>query len=1160
MADELTGAAFGDGLFEAVKELMKAASSRRRTREVIAERPELLTDAGLVEADRIVAATWRGIDDQLDLANAYQLDVLKRCRTNGVEETLAALDDATSATTLALFLKRATSAASTRRFIKGARVVDGLLRDTSVAEVERLVQLAHDAGHARALEWDHLPWLLRACRQVGIEAAIPNRFRGTFTLRHGRREVQGLLRRTQRALALFRAAGHLVPLDEAIAEWTRISTGDIFLHADPAAQAAILSSTAMLLNIRADGTGSVDDLRHSLTLTARAWPLAELGSSTPLSIELRHPLVSALRQRGWGPGSALPGVALNHAYAAYALYERTGEDALLGQALVAGEAAVRASAAEPTAAGKAHLAVSIALSARFAATGEVEDLGRADQAMKGAMCMMAPWSDDWPGMLIYFAALRWRRASILGDIGALEQAATALRLVLAKTAPESVDHVQARGLLGVVLHGFAIRPVAGGPLPDVQRMGEAISHLECAAAMLPGSSVAIAARGNLARALDSRYLMCHDPGDIDRAISLWKELVADVPVRSPQHAWVVGHLGGALVDRHERLGIPDDLVSGIAYLRQAIDALPNDPLVTKFHHDLGVGLQALWGAHHDQAAAEEAEQAYRTACVRGLQICPEMTISAAREWSQWAMRCGDWARAAEACRYGLDAAVILVRTQSGRHHQEAWLSDAKGLADRGAYALAECGDLEGAVMLLEQGRTVLLSDLLDLDRREMEELRGVGRADLYERFVVASERLALASAWALLPTSTDLAVTRPPVGATRAELDAVVAEIRCIHGFEDFLRLPSFEDVLSAARGAPLVYLVVTEVGGVALSLGVSAGVMPCWLPELSNEAMAGLIDDIDATPGFGSAQDSLCRCLWDVVMGPLLAAFKPARQLVVISAGAASVMPLHAAWTEDPSAPSGRRYALDVAAVTYAPSARTLLARSHLPEVADGALVIDDPRPVSASPLPHSGHEAEAVAAAFPGSRRLTHEAATADAVLGLLSSCSVAHFSCHGFADWAAPLNSGLIMANDEVVTLRDVLALRLTRMRLVTLSACESAMPGVRIPDEAVSLPTALLAAGVPGVVASLWPVIDEATALLMRRFYDLWIIENLAPYEALRQAQRWIRDATNAELAEKFPDAPRCSPPMELGEAAVTFWGRARPYSDPFIWAAFTYTGL
>ena len=105
-------------------------------------------------------------------------------------------------------------------------------------------------------------------------------------------------------------------------------------------------------------------------------------------------------------------------------------------------------------------------------------------------------------------------------------------------------------------------------------------------------------------------------------------------------------------------------------------------------------------------------------------------------------------------------------------------------------------------------------------------------------------------------------------------------------------------------------------------------------------------------------------------------------------------------------------------------------------------------------------------------------------------MPAAQVAHFSCHGSNNWADPLATGLLMANDELLTVRDLLEQHLPGRRLATLSACETGIVGTDLPDEVIMLPSAMLQAGFGGVVASLWSVADVSTAMLMARFYEAW----------------------------------------------------------------------
>jgi CHAT domain-containing protein len=144
--------------------------------------------------------------------------------------------------------------------------------------------------------------------------------------------------------------------------------------------------------------------------------------------------------------------------------------------------------------------------------------------------------------------------------------------------------------------------------------------------------------------------------------------------------------------------------------------------------------------------------------------------------------------------------------------------------------------------------------------------------------------------------------------------------------------------------------------------------------------------------------------------------------------------------------------------------------------------------------------------------------------------------HFACHAFSNPLDPLASAVDACRDAPITLADVLQLDLPAVRLVVLSACESAVSGESLPDEVINLASGLVQAGVAGVVGSLWPVDDASTSVLMKRFYELWRIESMAPATALRHAQAWMRSGGAGELP-----------------------GAAHDPALPAAWAPFIYVG-
>ena len=201
-------------------------------------------------------------------------------------------------------------------------------------------------------------------------------------------------------------------------------------------------------------------------------------------------------------------------------------------------------------------------------------------------------------------------------------------------------------------------------------------------------------------------------------------------------------------------------------------------------------------------------------------------------------------------------------------------------------------------------------------------------------------------------------------------------------------------------------------------------------------------------------------------------------------------------------------------------------------------------------------------------------------------LSTAHCLHFACHGRfvsdlrffifvdntsrdgdeRDISRPLDSALLLAHDEPLTLDEIFGLSLPHCRLVTLSACETGLVDPRSTmDEYVGLPSGFLFAGSPCVVSSFWRVNDLSTSLLMAKFYfNLRLAEGgkSSVAQALNRAQLWVRDATLADL-KKFVN--RLTFSGEQGEE-IKKWldkiaqnGDVTPLHSPYYWAGFAAIG-
>jgi CHAT domain-containing protein len=80
---------------------------------------------------------------------------------------------------------------------------------------------------------------------------------------------------------------------------------------------------------------------------------------------------------------------------------------------------------------------------------------------------------------------------------------------------------------------------------------------------------------------------------------------------------------------------------------------------------------------------------------------------------------------------------------------------------------------------------------------------------------------------------------------------------------------------------------------------------------------------------------------------------------------------------------------------------------------------------------------------------------------------------------------------------------------------LSACDTNIGERRAGQGVASLQKALQMAGARGVVTSLWKVPDEATKELMLDFYRRMWVEQKPKGQALKEAQRKLRDAKDEQ---------------------------------------------
>jgi CHAT domain-containing protein len=155
-------------------------------------------------------------------------------------------------------------------------------------------------------------------------------------------------------------------------------------------------------------------------------------------------------------------------------------------------------------------------------------------------------------------------------------------------------------------------------------------------------------------------------------------------------------------------------------------------------------------------------------------------------------------------------------------------------------------------------------------------------------------------------------------------------------------------------------------------------------------------------------------------------------------------------------------------------------------------------------SPLPGAEAEARAIAPLLK-TQAITGAQGTKAQIVQKMPQASIIHLATHGLLDDVRGLGSAIALApsgtDDGLLTAEEIFDMKL-QANLVVLSACNTG-EGRITGDGVIGLSRALISAGVPSVIVSLWAVPDAPTSELMQSFYQN-LQNNPDKAQALRQA--------------------------------------------------------
>lgn len=231
---------------------------------------------------------------------------------------------------------------------------------------------------------------------------------------------------------------------------------------------------------------------------------------------------------------------------------------------------------------------------------------------------------------------------------------------------------------------------------------------------------------------------------------------------------------------------------------------------------------------------------------------------------------------------------------------------------------------------------------------------------------------------------------------------------------------------------------------------------------------------------------------------------------LTVVPHGALHYVPFGALF-------DGRQYLIEQYSIRVLPSASVMAylnkdrtSGSDLPILAMGNPDLGDSR----YDLPGAEREVIKIGNDIREAKVLTRKSASETVLKSYGPRAGILHVASHGEFNPEAPLKSRLLLSpdsqNDGNLTVEELYDLQIAS-DLVTLSACQTGLGDIQSGDDVIGLTRGFLFAGAASIVASLWVVDDEATAILMTNLYGM--LQRTSKRDALRSAQLKVKQNYN-----------------------------------------------
>lgn len=926
-------------------------------------------------------------------------------------------------------------------------------------------------------------------------------------------------------LELYERTGQLPDLEEAVA---CCQTAISLVTSSAVDNPIYFNSLGSIFITRYRQLGKTGDLDNALS----AWQTAV--DLTPISSPSRPQHLNNLGN-GWR-----------------AKYDQSGQLTDLEQALALWQEAVALTPTKSPERARHLHNLGAGYQLRYAQTLQPSDLDNAIACCETAVSLTPTSSPSYLMRLANLGTGTLSRFERQGDDEDLQTTLAAYETVVANSSPSGSEYASFLAMYG---QGLQTRFIHQGQMDDLNQSIALLQHA-CDVSLDTAANYPLYL-SNLAESLRRRYQLLGKMVDLEHALAAARQVIALSPENGAHLPDFLNGLGTLLRTYYQVTDSLDDLQAAINALQKAIDlSHPDSTDRALYLTNLGTCWQD-WYQHSDALAhLDTAVDLHQQA----LTLIPDVAIY--------------YTRIANNLGTALNRRYLATAQEDDAQAARIAYKNAciQGV-QRDPFIVLQCAQSWGN-WALERGAWSEALEAYAYGSQVM--------SDIYPRQTSQKSRNAwLRQGWRLYLQITYALARQGSLQEAVLTLERERTRwLQTELGVETAVRLPAETinwEVVKAVSQEPLVYLLVSHVGGLAL-LVYQGEVTPIWFAGNEDtwnhrllhqnkvgEAGGYLAAQLGAAP-LKSTLDDLLTWLGTVVMQPIQQALRsssPTQTMTLIPTGRLALLPWHAAQSETGA------WWLDACAIRYAPSAFTLWRSQQKPLPTSSLTLCSVATPVTAglADLPYSEWESAVAASCFqPHAQQFVNVKKGKTAVLPMLTAAHYLHFACHGQFAWENPLDASIYLPGEERLTLADIQKNgNLPMARLVFLSACQTGMIDFdQAPDEGIGLSTSFLQAGAKGVVATLWPVPDLSTALFVQRFYEYHIQEKQPPHLALRLAQQWLARTTAGEIATFFAHLYQYAVTQRTLFSAA--WRRfatkdpeERPFAHPYYWAAFTFTG-